>query len=48
MDENGNLIGVRETVNFDERDVADDESKKEHVKQVIENNVPFSDNNNDT
>jgi hypothetical protein len=44
MDEEGNLIGVRETVNFDEREVADDVSKKQHEKRVISQSVPFSDN----
>ena len=29
MDENGNLIGVRETVNFEEREAAEDIKKKE-------------------
>lgn len=41
MDENGNLIGVKETVNFDEREVADEEGVKLHneavVKSAIEN-----------
>jgi hypothetical protein len=28
MDENGNLVGVRENVNFEERDAAEDTKKK--------------------
>lgn len=44
MDENGNLIGVRENVNFEERDVADDKGAKEHAKNVIENSTPFAGN----
>jgi len=46
MDEEGNLIGVRETVNFDDREVADDASKKKHEQRVISQSVPFSDNSN--
>lgn len=46
MDEEGNLIGVRETVNFDEREVADEASKKKHEQRVISQSVPFSDNSN--
>ena len=37
MDENCNLIGVKETVDFDEREVADVESTKIHNELVIEN-----------
>lgn len=43
MDEEGNLIGVKETVNFEEREVADVESTKLRnelfVKSALENNV---------
>ena len=36
LDDNGNLIGVKETVNFDERDVADVESMKLHNEMLLE------------
>lgn len=41
MDENGNLIGVKETVNFEEREVADVESTKLYNEMLYnrENNV---------
>ena len=41
MDENGNLIGVREQVNFDERTVANEAEMLQHTKSVIQNNTPF-------
>jgi hypothetical protein len=37
MDENGNLIGVKETVNFEEREAADVESTKIHNELLLEN-----------
>jgi hypothetical protein len=47
MDEEGNLIGVKETVNFEEREVADVESTKLRnelfVKSALENNVSNDD-----
>lgn len=36
MDEEGNLIGVKETVNFEEREVADAESMKLHNELILE------------
>jgi len=36
IDEDGNLQGVLETVDFDSREVADDEERKEHNTKVIE------------
>ena len=37
IDEEGNLIGVKETVNFDEREVADAESVKLHNEMLFAN-----------
>jgi hypothetical protein len=44
MDENGNLIGVKETVNFEEREVADVESTKLYNEMLYnrENNITES------
>jgi hypothetical protein len=36
LDEEGNLIGVKETVNFEEREVADAESMKLHNELILE------------
>ena len=35
IDEEGNLIGVKETVNFEEREVADDAEAKAHNERVL-------------
>ena len=52
MDEDGNLIGVKETVNFDEREVADVESTKLRnellVKSVSEKDESTTDSKNDS
>ena len=37
MDEEGNLIGVREKVDFEEREVADPESMKLHNELLLKN-----------
>jgi hypothetical protein len=37
MDDNGNLVGVRETVNFDDREVASADVREELMKAAIEN-----------
>lgn len=37
IDDDGNLIGVKETVNFDEREVADPESVKLHNEMLLTN-----------
>tara|TARA_A200000159_G_C7243077_1_gene305438 strand:- start:14 stop:916 length:903 start_codon:yes stop_codon:yes gene_type:complete len=37
IDEDGNLVGVKETVDFDSREVADAESMKLHNEMLIEN-----------
>lgn len=37
ISENGDLVGVRETVNFDEREVADPDEAQKHNEQVLEN-----------
>tara|TARA_B100001093_G_scaffold436274_1_gene434603 strand:- start:4725 stop:5429 length:705 start_codon:yes stop_codon:yes gene_type:complete len=37
LDDDGNLIGVKETVDFDSREVADAESVKLHNEMLIEN-----------
>ena len=34
--EDGTLIGVKETVNFEERTVADEEGRKKHEKELLE------------
>lgn len=36
LNEDGELVGVRETVNFDEREAADEEVRAEHNKEVID------------
>jgi hypothetical protein len=36
IDEEGNLVGVN-NMNFDDREVADDQAREEHEKQVLEN-----------
>ena len=41
MDENGNLIGVREQINFDERTAVNETEKVQHTNNVIQNNKPF-------
>ena len=52
MDEDGNLIGVKETVNFDEREVADVESTKLRnellVKSVSEKDESTTDSKDDS
>lgn len=35
MNENGDLIGVKETINFEDRDVANDEDRKKHEEQLL-------------
>ena len=35
MDEDGNLVGVTETVDFEEREVADPEEQKQHNTEVL-------------
>ena len=37
MDDEGNLIGVKETVDFESREVADAESTKLHNEMLISN-----------
>ena len=37
MDDDGNLIGVKETVNFEEREVADEESTRIYNEELIKN-----------
>lgn len=37
MDEKGNLIGVRETIDFEDREVADEEGVKSHNEQLYKN-----------
>lgn len=41
MDADGNLVGVRETTDFDSRTVANEEDKKEHESQIIQKQ-PFT------
>jgi len=36
LNEDGELVGVRETVNFDEREAADEKVRAEHNKEVID------------
>ena len=35
INEDGDLIGVKETVNFEEREVADDEGRKKHEEELL-------------
>jgi hypothetical protein len=42
IDEEGNLIGVKETVNFEEREVADVESAKLHNEALLKNAIQNS------
>ena len=37
MDEEGNLVGVKEKVNFEEREVAEKESAKLHNEELLKN-----------
>lgn len=41
MNEEGELIGVKDTINFEEREVADEEERKKHEEQLLnrENNT---------
>jgi len=39
IDEEGNLIGVKETVNFEEREVADVEAAKLHNEALLKNAI---------
>ena len=36
IDEEGKLVGVMETVDFEDRDVADEDGRKKHEEDVIE------------
>ena len=36
INEEGELIGVKETVNFEDREVADEEGRKQHEKELLE------------
>jgi len=47
MDEEGNLIGVKETVNFDEREVADVESTKLRNELLVKSALEKDDSNVD-
>ena len=47
MDEEGNLIGVKETINFEEREVADVESTKLRNELLVKSAVEKSDSNDD-
>ena len=47
MDEEGNLIGVKETVNFEERDVADVESTKLRNELFVKSAVEKDESNDD-
>ena len=37
MDDEGNLVGVRDKINFDEREEADDEERERRLKEAMEN-----------
>jgi hypothetical protein len=45
IDENGNLIGVKETVNFEDREVADIESTKLHNELLAKKAREAEENN---
>lgn len=47
MDEDGNLIGVKETINFEEREVADVESTNLRNELLVKTAVEKSESNND-
>lgn len=47
MDEEGNLVGVKETVNFDEREVADVESTKLRNELLVKSAIEKDDSNAD-
>jgi len=47
MDEEGNLIGVKETVNFEEREVADVESTKLRNELLVKSAVEKDESNDD-
>jgi len=47
MDEEGNLIGVKETINFEEREVADVESTKLRNELLVKSAVEKTDSNDD-
>jgi hypothetical protein len=47
MDEEGNLIGVKETVNFEEREVADVESTKLRNELLVKSAVEKDESKND-
>ena len=36
IDENGKLIGVKETVDFESREVANEDDRKKHEKELME------------
>ena len=36
INEYGDLVGVRDTINFDERDAADEKERDEHNKEVMD------------
>lgn len=48
IDEEGNLVGVTETVDFESREVADAESTKLHNEMVIENAMKKNDDDEDS
>ena len=39
LNEEGELIGVKDTIDFESRDVANDEDREAHAKEVIENST---------
>jgi hypothetical protein len=40
LNDEGELIGVKDTIDFETRDVANDEDREAHAKEVIENSSP--------
>jgi hypothetical protein len=48
IDEEGNLIGVKETVDFDSRDAATEEETKAYNEKVLEYNLKKSAMNGET
>jgi hypothetical protein len=37
LNDEGELVGVKDTIDFEARDVANDEDREAHAKEVIEN-----------
>jgi len=45
LNDDGELIGVRETIDFENRDVADEDGRKKHEQEILESSKQGVDNN---